>query len=66
MSIFRKKSIKTVHDVSEHSKLERRLGAMDLLLMGIGAVVGTGIFVLTGVQAATAAGPAVMVLPVFL
>ena len=61
MSIFRKKSIKTVHDVSEHSKLERRLGAMDLLLMGIGAVVGTGIFVLTGVQAATAAGPAVMV-----
>ncbi len=61
MNIFRKKNIALARDVSEHSKLERRLGAMDLLLMGIGAVIGTGIFVLTGVQAATAAGPAVTV-----
>ncbi len=61
MNIFRKKNITLARDVSEHSKLERSLGAMDLLLMGIGAVIGTGIFVLTGIQAATAAGPAVMV-----
>jgi APA family basic amino acid/polyamine antiporter len=59
MNIFRKKNITLVRDISEHSKLEKRLGAMDLILMGIGAVIGTGIFVLTGIQAATAAGPAV-------
>jgi APA family basic amino acid/polyamine antiporter len=61
MRIFRKKSAKITHDANGSNNLERRLGAMDLLLMGIGAVVGTGIFVLTGIQAATAAGPAVMV-----
>jgi APA family basic amino acid/polyamine antiporter len=61
MKIFRKKSATITHDANGSNNLERRLGAMDLLLMGIGAVVGTGIFVLTGIQAATAAGPAVMV-----
>lgn len=61
MNIFRKKSIASTLEASKHSKLERRLGAFDLILLGIGAVVGTGIFVLTGVQAATAAGPAISI-----
>jgi len=39
--------------------LKRALGALDLTMLGIGAIVGAGIFVLTGVAAAKYAGPAV-------
>lgn len=42
------------------SSLVRCLSAFDLTLMGIGAIIGTGIFVLTGVAAATQSGPAVV------
>ncbi|QSR85890.1 amino acid permease [Methylacidimicrobium sp. B4] len=38
-------------------ELHRTLSALDLMLLGVGAIVGAGIFVLTGVAAATAAGP---------
>jgi APA family basic amino acid/polyamine antiporter len=38
--------------------MKRALGAMDLVLLGIGAIIGTGIFVLTGIAAANHAGPA--------
>ncbi|MGR4063833.1 MAG: amino acid permease, partial [Vulcanimicrobiaceae bacterium] len=37
--------------------LKRSLGPWHLVAMGIGAIIGTGIFVLTGVAAATRAGP---------
>jgi APA family basic amino acid/polyamine antiporter len=40
--------------------LRRALGAFDLTLLGIGAIVGAGIFVLTGVAAARYAGPAIV------
>ncbi len=40
--------------------LHRCLSAWDLTLLGIGAIIGTGIFVLTGLAAATQAGPAVI------
>jgi APA family basic amino acid/polyamine antiporter len=40
--------------------LRRVLGAVDLTLLGIGAIIGTGIFVLTGQAAAAHAGPAVV------
>jgi len=40
--------------------LRRVLGALDLTLLGIGAIIGTGIFVLTGQAAAAHAGPAVV------
>ena len=40
--------------------LKRVLGALDLTLLGIGAIIGTGIFVLTGQAAAAHAGPAVV------
>jgi basic amino acid/polyamine antiporter, APA family len=40
--------------------LKRALRAFDLTLLGIGAIVGAGIFVLTGVAAAKYAGPAIM------
>jgi APA family basic amino acid/polyamine antiporter len=39
--------------------LKRSLGAFDLILLGIGGIIGTGIFVLTGRAAAANAGPAV-------
>ena len=40
--------------------LKRSLGALNLTLLGIGAIIGAGIFVLTGQAAATAAGPAIV------
>ncbi|MEW5783852.1 MAG: amino acid permease [Bacillota bacterium] len=42
---------------TQERSLKRRLGAVDLVSMGIGAIIGTGIFVLTGVAAANYAGP---------
>ncbi|HLI07917.1 MAG TPA: amino acid permease [Ktedonobacteraceae bacterium] len=45
----------------EHG-LKRTLGPISLTAMGIGAIVGTGIFVLTGVAAAKYAGPGLMIL----
>lgn len=39
--------------------LKRSLGARDLVLLGIGGVIGAGIFVLTGVAAAQYAGPSI-------
>src|SRR5579862_3972173 len=48
-------------DAGSHAGgLKRALGAFDLTLLGIGAIIGAGIFVLTGVAAATHAGPAIM------
>lgn len=41
-------------------RLNAVLSAWDLTLLGVGAIIGTGIFVLTGVAAATQAGPAVV------
>ncbi|HEY8582105.1 MAG TPA: amino acid permease [Capillimicrobium sp.] len=44
----------------EGFKLRRELGALDVLILGVGVTVGAGIFVLTGEVAATEAGPATM------
>jgi APA family basic amino acid/polyamine antiporter len=57
-ALLRKKAV--VDDV-DNIGLKRCLSAFDLTLMGIGAIIGTGIFVLTGVAAATTSGPAVIV-----
>ncbi|MCL5668750.1 MAG: amino acid permease [Gammaproteobacteria bacterium] len=43
-----------------NSGLKRELSAFDLTFLGIGAIIGTGIFVLTGIAAATLSGPAVV------
>ncbi|CAN5426537.1 amino acid permease [soil metagenome] len=50
---------KPLHDFEKGSQLKRCLTAFDLTLLGIGAIIGAGIFVLTGVAAATKAGPAI-------
>jgi len=58
VNLFRTKH-PVIDDNSEFS-LKRCLTATDLTLMGIGVIIGAGVFVLTGVAAATRAGPAVM------
>jgi APA family basic amino acid/polyamine antiporter len=58
MSLFRTKPIHK--DPHGDTGLLRSLTALDLTLLGIGAIIGAGIFVLTGVAAATHAGPAIV------
>ncbi|WP_297639486.1 amino acid permease, partial [uncultured Clostridium sp.] len=59
MSIFRAQDIKSV---SKHiNSGEKNLGTLDLTLLSIGSVIGTGVMVLTGVVAAKTAGPAVSI-----
>jgi APA family basic amino acid/polyamine antiporter len=58
--IFRKRLL-THEDMEDEPRgLRKCLSALDLMLMGIGCIIGTGIFVLTGIAAATQAGPAVV------
>jgi APA family basic amino acid/polyamine antiporter len=66
MSLFRRKSIPALQAEaeSEHG-LKRALGPINLTMLGIGAIIGTGIFVLTGTVAAQNAGPAVVLSFVF-
>ena len=49
---------KEAGEVGEHT-LRRSLGALNLITLGIGAIIGAGIFVLTGQAAALHSGPAV-------
>jgi len=56
MSLFRTKPI----DVNADTGLKRCLNAFDLTMLGIGCIIGTGIFVLTGVVAAQHSGPAIV------
>ena len=60
MDLLRTKSIDQLRTMAASSGMVKSLGAFDLILLGIGCVIGTGIFVLTGVAAARYAGPAVM------
>jgi APA family basic amino acid/polyamine antiporter len=61
MDLFRRKSVTDLQNeaLTDHS-LKRALGALNLTMLGIGAIIGTGIFVLTGTVAALNAGPAVV------
>ncbi len=61
--LFATKPISTIlaeaAETSEHS-LKRALGPVNLVTLGIGAIIGAGIFVLTGTAAAQFAGPAIV------
>jgi len=61
MSLFRRKDVMALQSelAADHS-LKRALGAGNLVMLGIGAIIGAGIFVLTGQAAATYAGPAIV------
>ncbi len=62
--IFRTKSIEKLlegaQENGEGKSLKKVLGAFELTMLGIGAIIGTGIFVLTGVAAAKYSGPALI------
>ena len=58
--LFSTKSVAELCDFGASNELNRTLDARALVLLGIGAVIGTGIFVLTGTAAANHAGPALM------
>ena len=58
MNLLRKKSVESM--VAQATPLKRTLKTFDLTMLGIGAIIGTGIFVLTGKGALTA-GPALCV-----
>ncbi|MEO8451984.1 MAG: amino acid permease [Gemmatimonadota bacterium] len=61
MSLFRRKAIADLQaEASSEHGLKRALGPFNLTALGIGAIIGTGIFVLTGTVAAQNAGPAVV------
>jgi len=59
--IFLRKSVGQIQAEHEHGELKRSLGAINLILLGIGCIIGTGIFVLTGRASATFAGPGIMI-----
>ena len=61
MNLFRRKTVTALQaEAAEDRSLKRALGALNLTALGIGAIIGTGIFVLTGTVAAQNAGPAVV------
>lgn len=60
MNIFRTKSMESLSYEASNTSLRRTLGALDVVMLGVGIIIGTGIFVLTGVAAAQYAGPALM------
>ena len=57
------KSVEEVMEDAENApnKLKRSLNVLDITAIGIGAIIGAGIFVLTGVAAALRAGPAIII-----
>ena len=61
MSLFRRKDVAALQaELETDHSLKRTLGAGGLVMLGIGAIIGAGIFVLTGQAAAAYAGPAIV------
>ena len=59
--LFRRKSVTDLQaEALSDQSLKRALGPVNLTALGVGAIIGTGIFVLTGTVAAQNAGPAVV------
>jgi APA family basic amino acid/polyamine antiporter len=58
--LFLKKSIAQIQKEAARSELKRSLGPINLVSLGIGAIIGAGIFVLTGQVASANAGPAIL------
>jgi APA family basic amino acid/polyamine antiporter len=58
--LFIRKPVAQIVSEFESGELRRTLGSFNLVTLGIGCIIGAGIFVLTGHAAATMAGPSVM------
>ncbi|MET1062915.1 MAG: amino acid permease, partial [Aeromicrobium sp.] len=63
MDLFRIKSVeRSIEETDEpEHRLKKELSAWDLTVFGVGVMIGTGIFVLTGEQAFSNAGPAIVI-----
>src|SRR5690349_22772764 len=60
MSLLVRKSLDALHADAERETLRRSLGPLHLTALGVGSIIGTGIFVLTGTAASQHAGPALV------
>src|SRR5476651_1779582 len=60
MDLFVRKSIADLMTEAHAGTLRRTLGSFSLITLGIGAIIGAGIFVITGTAAAQFAGPALV------
>ena len=60
MSLFSTKPLATILADADKESLKRSLGAGQLIALGIGAIIGAGLFSLTGIAAAKHAGPGVV------
>ncbi len=60
MGMFTRKSMASLQTEAEAGTLRRVLGPVNLTTLGVGAIIGAGIFVLTGQAAAQYAGPAIV------
>src|SRR5258706_10120077 len=58
MGLFTRKSLEALQAEADRGLLRRSLGPWNLTALGIGSIIGTGIFVLLGTAAAQNAGPA--------
>lgn len=67
MSLWRVKSFESLEAEanSGSEKLERSLSAFNLILLGVGAIIGAGLFSITGIAAAQHAGPGVILSFIF-
>jgi basic amino acid/polyamine antiporter, APA family len=63
--LFAKKSIAQIQSDAKNHSLKRSLGKWNLVSLGIGCIIGAGIFVMTGTAAANHAGPAIILSFVF-
>lgn len=59
-NVVLKKKLEEVIEFSDTSKLTKSLTAIDLIFMGLGGIIGAGVFVLTGIIAADYSGPGIM------
>jgi APA family basic amino acid/polyamine antiporter len=59
-SIFATKPVRALVAESEEGGLRRAIGLLDLTALGVGAIIGTGIFVIIG-EAIGLAGPAIVI-----
>jgi basic amino acid/polyamine antiporter, APA family len=61
MNLFRRKTVASLQaEIQSDQRLHRALGRVNLTALGVGAIIGAGIFVLTGQAAAQYAGPAIV------
>ena len=62
IQLFRKKSVHIlIQEAEQGNNLKRSLTTTNLVALGLGAIIGTGIFVVTGQAAAMYAGPALTI-----